>query len=53
MGCHDQQRPHRLRRFSPLLTARIAAGLRPVAFILREPASPPGEEAPAPSWTLT
>jgi hypothetical protein len=50
MGCHDQQWPDRLRRFSPLLKAPIAAaGLRPVVFILRDPASPRATRRPPPS----
>ena len=41
MGCHDQRRPHRLRRFSALLIASIATvGLRPVVLSLRDLASP-------------
>jgi hypothetical protein len=53
MGCHDQRRPHRLRRFSPLLIAPIATvALRPVVFILRDLA-PRGDEKPAASRTLT
>jgi hypothetical protein len=52
MGCHDQRRPHRLRRFSPLLIAPIATVARPVVFILRDLA-PRGDEKPAASRTLT
>jgi hypothetical protein len=38
MGCHDQRRANRLRRFSPLLIALIATvGLRPVVFTVRAP----------------
>jgi hypothetical protein len=47
MGCHDQRWPNRLRRFSALLMAPIAAGgLWPVVSAVRDPASPRATRRP-------
>jgi hypothetical protein len=50
MGCHDQWRPHRLRRVSALLIASIATiGLRQVVLSLRDLVSPRATQRRLPS----